>query len=207
MAPVEGSSPRASLALVIVLALGCGGKSIEGDDTYGAGSTGGSKLDTSTAGTGPGNASSPGPSLDECVVYYPDLEQKQCETLEGYVSVHDAVVVDSNGDGRASPGERLRISVTFSEVSGMGYVAYPGVDFQTLDPGITLDRAGFDGPGSYWLGGCESISGVVDATLSPTLEPGSLVHVVARAASLNQDCPNAAELVIPITVLPRPDAG
>ena len=198
MAPVEGSSRRASVAIVVVLALGCGGKSIEADETYAAGNTGGSELDRSPSSSG-GNGGT-APRLDECVVVYPNLELTVCETLEGYVSVHDAVVVDTNGDGRASPGERLRLSVTFSEVSGLSYVPYPGVDFQTLDSGITLDPAGFQGPVSYALGACESIGGVVDATLSPSLEPGSLVRVVARAASLNQDCPNAAELVIPITV-------
>jgi hypothetical protein len=198
MVPVVASSRRASVAIVVVLALGCGGKSIYGDDTYAAGNSAGSELDRSASSSG-GNGGT-APRLDECIVFYPDLELTACETLEGYVSVHDAVVVDTNGDGRASPGERLRISVTFSEVSGLSGVAYPGVDFQTLGSGITLDPAGFNGPVSYWLGACESIGGVVDAILSPSLESGSLVHVVARAASLNQDCPNAAELVIPIVV-------
>ena len=139
------------------------------------------------------------PEVTECLVVYPNLELTDCERLGRYASVHDPVVSDANGDGRASPGERITISVTLSEVTGETFLSYPGIDFQALDAGITLDRSGF-GASIYSLQPCESIGDSVGATLSGALTAGSVVHVSAQAATLNQDCPNATKLTIPIAI-------
>lgn len=191
----RASWSRAVLVLVAISILGCGGVSVSGGEQA-------SNDDNASAGrrgAGSGAASSSGGS-QECLVVYPSLELTDCERLGRYASVHDAMISDANGDGRASPGERITISVTLSEVTGETFISYPGIDFRALDADITLDRSGFDGPSGYSLLPCESVGGSVAATLSGTLTPGSVVLVTAQAATLNQDCPNATKLTIPIAI-------
>jgi hypothetical protein len=166
----------------------------------GSGAEGGSNGGAEGGSVGGATPSGGMPAVTECLVVYPNLGLTDCERLGRYASVHDAVISDANGDGHASPGERITISVTLSEVTGETFIPYPGIDFQALDSGITLDRSGFDGASVYSLQPCESIGGSVAATLSGALTPGSVVHVTAQAATLNQDCPSAIKLTIPIAI-------
>ena len=178
----QASWPRAVLGLVALSMLDCGGVSVSGGERA-----------TSDDNTGMA-------AVTQCLVVDSNLEPTDCERLHRYASVHDPVISDANGDRHPSPGERITISVTLSEITGETAIPYPGIDFRALDAGITLDRSGFDGASTYSLQPCESIDGSVAATLSSDLAPGSVVHVTARAATLNQDCPNATTLTIPITI-------
>ena len=199
---------RAVLGIIALSMLGCGGVSVSGgdqastDDNASGGMSGAGSSHASSSGGSVGDATPSGgtPAVTECLAVYPNLELTDCERLGRYASVHDPVVSDANGDGRASPGERITISVTLSEVTGETFIPYPGIDFQALEAGITLDRSGFDGPSSYSLLPCESLGGSVGATLSRALTRGSVVHVTAQAATLNQDCPNGTKLTIPIAI-------
>jgi hypothetical protein len=170
-----------------------------GASTGGAAPNGGGAAASAPSGGSAGSGTGGGAGAGECNVVYPNLELTDCEALERFVEVHDARIDDSGGDGQVSPGESIRISVTLSETTGAAVVAYPGIDFRTSDTGILLDRTGPD-VSVYAIGPCESIDDSVGATLSDALLPGSVIHVTARAASLNRDCPYAAALVIPIVV-------
>jgi hypothetical protein len=107
-------------------------------------------------------------------------------------------MADASGDGRVSAGEHVVVGVTVRDMSGLGYNSYPGVVFEVEEPGVEFvtDPRAF---AIYALGRCDAVNGEVELAITQ-LEPPAVVRVVARAAELNRDCPDAPALEVSIPI-------
>ena len=205
---------REVIVVAVVSALwSCGGRSSGvGDIEAAAGATANSSSNAS-GGTGGGDASQPtggattkaaaggnvGTPDDAgvCVAQTSDaFSLDTCNNL-GRLIVRNPLIMNSSGS--IEPGDSVSLSVTLVDISGFGYNEYPGVIFQSGDAGVTFDGNGrsFN---SYALLSCQSTPVTTTVHLASSIPLGTVVHVMARAASLNRDCPDAPFTMIPITV-------
>jgi hypothetical protein len=121
-----------------------------------------------------------------------------CAELERLVVENPTLVEGSNGDGRLTVGEMVEVSFALRDTSGLGYNAYPGVIFDVTPPGIAAEpTTDFN---SFALLPCDSVIASVRLVLGQTIGPGTVIEVTARAAALNQDCPNTNSRTVRLTV-------
>jgi hypothetical protein len=207
--------------LSILFLAACGGEAVSGsghEPTPGAGggfATGGSAGGTSsTGGAGsagsagatssggasgtPGSAGAAGTGAAECVpqedVSWPPLEAA-CEHL-WVLDVSNPIVIDQNGDGVVSPGETAEIRVELSEVAGYGWNMYPGVDFTSDHPGVSVKWYDW----YYAIFACQTHPAGANVVVAKDVAPGTQVTITARVAMLGAECPLARSIQIPLTI-------
>jgi hypothetical protein len=184
----EGWDRRAVLSAVAVavslVAAGCGGASVRGDE-HGAESAGG--------------APSVGAPSIECTPRDDPngwREGDGCSEL-GRLAITEFAVL--GGGSEVSPGAELTVRFSMSDVSGYGFDAYPGMLLRTDSPHVVFP-AGLDGGWNYALLACDSYSSNLVGRVSADAPRGTLVRVTASVASLNQDCPDAPSAVLELRV-------
>jgi hypothetical protein len=98
-----------------------------------------------------------------------------CEDL-WVLDVSNPTVSDQSGDGVISPGETLDVRVDLNEIAGYGWNMYPGVDFKSDQPGVSVKWNDW----YYAIAACERIAGAT-AVISTTFH-GTQVTITARVA-------------------------
>jgi hypothetical protein len=169
-----------------------GGTASGGTATGGTATGGTATGGTVTGGTGGSEPPECTPSDDSN-----GIPPDDCPELERLV-LWNPRVEDSSGDGKVSPGERALVRVVLSDVSGLGHSGYPGVVFEATDPNVTFveDSRDFN---LFALLACDSYEAQIEIQVGEVL-PGTVVEVVARAGSLNRECPDAPSLTVPIAI-------
>jgi hypothetical protein len=186
---------KLSIACLCVSLAACGGAVTSAPEgAGGAGAGGGAATGGGSAVTGGGSAGAGGGG--ECV---PQPEgtggfmEPTCQDL-GLLTVTDPTVTDDGGDGLVEAGEGATLQVNLNEVAGVGFLWYPGVIFESDNPGVTLS-------GQDWLYAilaCQTQPLTGHATFD--VPAGTTVTITARVAMLNQDCPDAAAIEFPVSV-------
>jgi hypothetical protein len=166
------------------------GGSSAGGATSGAGGLAGSSA-AGSAGTFPGDP--PDPPAEECIPH-DDFQwppsQGQCDELW----VLD--VSNPRIEGSLAPGATARLHVDLTEVGGLGWSLYPGVEFTSDHPGV---KVGYD-TWYYAIFACQTLPASGTLEISPELASGTRVTITARVAMLNGSCPEAASIAVPITI-------
>jgi hypothetical protein len=206
----------ASLFLVFSLAA-CGGESISDHDPQitpgsGGGTAGGAPGSSGSggsagtasagapggggsAGNGGGSAGSdPGECVPQDAVMWPPLDA-QCEHL-WVLGVSNPKLIDQSGDGVVSPGESVQIHVDLNEIGGLGFNMYPGVEFTSDHPGVSVSHNDW----YYAIFACQTHPTSATAVISSDVPAGTQVTVTARAAMLNEVCPDAHSIKITLTI-------
>jgi len=118
-----------------------------------------------------------------------------CEDLS-VLAISSPQVIDEDGDGVVSAGEGATIQVSLDEIAGEGFSMYPGVTFESDDPGVVLTG----GDWFYAIFACDSYVTAIHAEVASDVPAGTVVNITARAAMLNQECPAAPSVKIPLTI-------
>jgi hypothetical protein len=191
------------LGLSIVFFTACGGGVVispETDPGNGAGGAGPSTsaASTGTGSTGPATGSSSTGTPAECQPK-PDgmggFMQPTCADLD-VLTLSDPVITSADGDAALSPGESATLTVNLNEVAGVGFSYYPGVTFKTFDPGVAVKSEDW----LYAILPCQSYPMNAYIELASDIKPNTVITIVAQVAMLNQDCPDAYAIKIPIEV-------
>ena len=95
--------------------------------------------------------------------------------------------------GKVRPGDTVLLAVRLTNSAERGF-AYPCVGFAADAPGVA-----FSGPNPVFTGGYaikpgETSTFEIDAQLSASIPPGTVVHVTAWVDSLHAGCTNGATL-------------
>jgi hypothetical protein len=200
-----------SLLLALSMAA-CGGEAISGADPEttpaaggsgaigGTGATGGATAGTGAATGSTGGASSGGSAGAgaACVpqenVSWPPLEPA-CEHL-WVLDVSNPTLTDPDGDGVVSPGDTIMIHVDLAEVAGYGWNMYPGVEFTSDHPGVSVTWNDW----YYAIFACQTHAAGATVIVGNDVAPGSHVTITARVAMLGSECPSANAIQIPLTI-------
>lgn len=182
----------AFFALALV---GCGGRA----ETDPAEASGGSAGSVPSGGASSGGAGGTGGAVpEECTPKgggEGGFQQPTCDDLSG-LSVTDAVVTDASGDGKLSPGEKLTIVASLNETAGEDFMWYPGVRFVSASESVTVKENDW----YYGIAACQTQPVSATGEISPSAKAGTVVTVTARVGMLNEECPNAPALEIPISI-------
>ena len=108
-------------------------------------------------------------------------------------------ITEEDNDGRITIGEVFTTTFELRDVSGFGFDHYPGVTYEVEPAGIAVSPT--SDFAAYALHPCESMQSGTRLVLGSTIGPGTMIEVTARAAALNQDCPNAPSQTIRVTVV------
>ena len=192
---------------LFVCLVGCGGESMSDASsggaagsagsagsagTGGSGGSGGSGGAGATAGTG-GSGATGGSAgaAPECVPQeQPPFEEPTCEDL-WVMQVSEPKI-----DGVVAPGSSAGVVVRLQEVAGLGFGYYPGVSFESDHPGVSVQHDDW----YYAIFACASYEASGTITVASDVPSGTEVTITARVAMLNQECPEAHSIEIPIVV-------
>ncbi len=164
----------------------------------GSGAFGGDGGSAALGGGGGSAGSGGGSGGAECVQQgdgWPAGTDPSCADL-GVLAVDSPTLSDADGDGGVSPGEGFELKVVLREVAGIGFGWYPGVKFESSHAGVTLVESDW----FYGIFACQSYHVGAQGKVEPSVKPGTVVTLTARAAMLNTDCPDAPALVLKLTV-------
>lgn len=188
----------------------CGGRAetepAEGSGGTGAGASSGGASSggapgggTSTGGAAPGGAGGAGGAVpEECTPKgggEGGFQQPTCADLSG-LSVTDAVVTDASGDGVLSAGEKLTIAASLNETAGEDFMWYPGVRFESASELVTVKENDW----YYGIAACQTQPVTATGEISASAQPGTTVIVTARVGMINEECPSAPALEIPLDI-------
>jgi hypothetical protein len=91
-------------------------------------------------------------------------------------------------DGTLNVGEMFYVNAALQDASGYGFSAYPFVHFEVTPEGVSVSQSGAS---AFALLSCQMLLDRAALILGETIGPGTEIVVTARAAALNQDCPDA----------------
>jgi len=207
---------RLSVVVVAAVLGACGGKAADDGvepGTGGAAGAGGSVAAggavavgggtsvggaSGSGGSGGGSAGSGGSGGGECVPKgdgWNSDPNPGCDDLD-VLAIESPTLVDDGGDGSVSPGEGFSLKVVLREVAGVGFGMYPGVKFESDQPGVSVQENDW----YYGIFACASYDASAKGQVDASVKPGTVVTLTARAAMLNTDCPGAPALKIQLTV-------
>jgi hypothetical protein len=197
------------MTLFLALLVACGGSvstETAGSETAGSESNSGSagastSGDPAGGGGGGGAGSGSGGDGGASSTCSPKPEgmggfmQPSCEDL-AVLTVSDPVVTDEDGDNLVEAGESATLKLNLNEVAGVGFNYYPGVIFETAAPGLTVSSEDW----YYAIFACQTHPVTAHIELDSDIPPGTVAVITARVAMINQDCPDAYAIDIPIKV-------
>ncbi|MDI1483476.1 hypothetical protein [Polyangium sp. y55x31] len=168
---------------------GCGSAVVEAGSGGSGGSGGGGSGGGGNGGGGGIGGSGGGmcvPGSDE-----PSPVQPSCADIAG-IELREVTMKD----GVLEAGGSTVMSMNLVETTGKGFFGYPGVVFSSPDPGVEVSEP-------FWLYGisaCDSVPVEGYVNIASDVTPGTIVTVVAQVGILNENCPNAYKVPVPIEV-------
>jgi hypothetical protein len=148
---------------------------------------------------GPGTAVTSSGAVDTSCVAMDDSEawrHAECEHFE--LVVDELELVDARGGG-VVPGDNVELRARLSDVSGLGYYMYPGLEFSADDPRVSFGPHG----NTSWLYAvlaCQQMEVSISATFDAAIPPGTPVTISAQPAALNQTCTSASATSLRIMI-------
>jgi hypothetical protein len=112
------------------------------------------------------------------------------------VLVNPSISNDTDGDGLVEPGETVSVTVMMKDTSGLGFNWYPGVEFASKNPSVGVEADTW----YYAILPCTEQPATATMKVAPDVLPGTIVTIRAQIAMLNQKCPEAFTLEIPVKV-------
>jgi hypothetical protein len=110
----------------------------------------------------------------------------------GKLTLSDPTSRNARG-GKVGPGDTVVLAVRLTNSTGRGF-AYPCVGFAADTPGVAFSGPNPVFPGGYAIGPGETSTFEINAQLSPSIAPGTVVRVTAWVDSLHAGCTNGATL-------------
>ena len=126
----------------------------------------------------------------------PSPEQPTCQDLDRLVLANPSISDDTDGDGLIEPGETASVTVVMQDTSGLGFNWYPGVEFATKNPMVGVQADTW----YYAILPCGEMPATATIKVAPDTAPGTIVTIRAQIAMLNQKCPDAFTIEIPVKV-------
>lgn len=126
----------------------------------------------------------------------PSGVQPTCKDLDRLVLGTSSVTGDTDGDGFVEAGETATLTVMMQDISGLGFNWYPGVEFSTKSTvaGVQSDTW------YYAILPCTELAATGTIKVAPDAAPGTVVTIRAQIAMLNQTCPDALAIDVPVKV-------
>lgn len=191
------------LAMITLAALSltaCSGSVLNGTgaaSTSGtSGSAGGGGEDPGTGGTsGTGGTGESAPCVPQPVDPDAEFLAMTCADLD-QMRVRDPVLHDTGSDGQLSAGESATITAHLDEIAGKGFYWYPWVKFSSDNPAVEVESSSQ----LYGIGACQRIEVGAQIKVAATVPPGTVVHVTAQVAAMNNNCPEAFSISFPIEI-------
>lgn len=172
-----------------------GGAAGAGATAGAAGSAGSAGSATGGAATGGSATGGAGGATEECVERTGSggFGQAECSDLERLVVRNPQL---DPADGVAS-GSKGTFRVDLTDVSGYGFNFYPGVDFETDTPGVTVSDEQF-----FAVLPCGTNQTYSNVEVDSSVPAGTEVTITATVMMLNEQCSDTDSVSYKFTVGP-----